>query len=290
MSSLEELYAGTGIGNAKGTVQPILDVVAIHGLNPIGSETHAIDTWQDKKSGNLWLRDRIPREQPNARVFLYKYNSSPVFGHSLGGILIKQAMVNALANPIYRDIQEATYGLVFFGTPHGGSGDGWKTKFGKASVRIAQSLPGRTSNDVMEALKKGSSLTDTLQEAWRHQLDHYQIVTFYEGIGEVVPQHSATLGLPGDREVEIGIQAKHGDMCRFDPDVSMDEANYSFVEGNVLELCERASQLGEKNHPTMDRKQEETSNPTSSTGSNAKSPVSNLEDDALQHRLDLLRA
>ena len=77
------------------------------------------------------------------------------------------------------------------------------------------------------------------------------------------------------------IQAKHGDMCRFDPDVIMDKSNYALVEGNVLELCEMASQLGEKNHPTMDRKQEETSNATSSTGSNAKSPVSNLEDDAL---------
>ena len=201
-------------------------VVAIHGLNPFGSETHAIDTWQDKKSGNLWLRDRIPREQPKARVFLYKYNSSPVFGtnetrfndeanlfleclrlkrrredpkrpllllgHSLGGILIKQAMVNALANPILRDIQEATYGLVFFGTPHGGSGDDWQTKVGEAVVGIAQSLPGRASNDVMEALKKGSSLTDTLQEAWRHQLDHYQIVTFYEGIGAVKACITAT--------------------------------------------------------------------------------------------------
>lgn len=201
-------------------------VVAVHGLNPKGSKNHAMDTWQDKKTKNIWLRDRIPLRQPKARIFLYKYNSSPVFGtnetrfiheanqfleclrlkrrrkdpkrpllllgHSLGGILIKQAMVNALANPIYRDIQEATYGLVFFGTPHGGPGDGWQIKFGKASVRIAQSLPGRTSNDVMEALKKGSLFTDTLQDAWRHQLDHYQIVTFYEGIGEVKACITAT--------------------------------------------------------------------------------------------------
>ena len=59
-------------------------IVAVHGLNPSGSETHAVDTWEDKKSRNLWLRDRIPQQQPNARIFLYDYNSSPVFGNSQG--------------------------------------------------------------------------------------------------------------------------------------------------------------------------------------------------------------
>ena len=192
-----------------------------------------------------------------------------LLGHSLGGILIKQALVNAFNDPIYRDIQEATYGLVFFGTPHGGPGDGWQITFGKAAVRIAQSLPGRTSNDIMEALRQGSLFSHTLQNQWRHQLDHYQILTFYEGIGDVkafmtavffrcanaeqvVPQYSATLGLPGDRESQIKIQAKHGDMCRFNPDITMDKSNYKLVEGNVLELCEKASQLGETNHSTMD--------------------------------------
>ena len=78
-----------------------------------------------------------------------------------------------------------SYGLVFFGTPHGGPSDDWKIGLGKASVKIAQSLPGITSNDIMEALKKGSLFSDALQNQWRHQLDRYQIVTFYEGIGTV---------------------------------------------------------------------------------------------------------
>lgn len=287
----------------------------------------------------MWLRDRIPHAQPNARIFLYEYNSSPVFGssqrrfsdeanqfleylrlkrrkdtkrpllllgHSLGGILIKQALVNAINNPRFHDIQVATYGLIFFGTPHGGPGDGWQIMFGKASVRIAQSLPGMTSNDIMEALKKGSLFSHTLQDQWRHQLDQYQIVTFYEGIGDVkafitaidvgcanaqqvVPQHSATLGLPGDRESQIRIQAKHGDLCRFDPDVVMDERNYELVEGNVLELCEMASQIGETNHPTMDTKQEKASNPTSPTDSNATLSVCSHEVGDLERRLYLLR-
>ena len=52
-------------------------------------------------------------------------------------------------------------------------------------MSIAQSLPGVNSNDIMEGLKKGSLFSDTLQTQWRHQLSHYKIVTFYEGIGNV---------------------------------------------------------------------------------------------------------
>ncbi len=64
-----------------------ISIVAIHGLNPKGNQSHAFDTWQDKESGNLWLRDRIPQQQPSARIFLYEYNSSPVFGSSQGRFL-----------------------------------------------------------------------------------------------------------------------------------------------------------------------------------------------------------
>ena len=78
-----------------------------------------------------------------------------------------------------------SYGLIFFGTPHGGPGSNWKIVFGKTCVKIAQSIPGRTPNDIMEALKRGSLFSDALQNQWRHQLDHYRIVTFYEGIGDV---------------------------------------------------------------------------------------------------------
>jgi hypothetical protein len=57
-------------------------IVAIHGLNPWNKEDHAILTWQDKKSGHLWLQQSLPKSQPNARVLLYSYESSPVFGAS----------------------------------------------------------------------------------------------------------------------------------------------------------------------------------------------------------------
>lgn len=58
-------------------------IVAIHGLNPWGNQNHAYDTWtKPEGNGTLWLRDLLPSFVPNARAFLYEYNSRPAFGAS----------------------------------------------------------------------------------------------------------------------------------------------------------------------------------------------------------------
>ena len=172
---------------------------------------------------------------PHARIFLYQYDSSPAFGsskerfvhqandllervhikrmgcpmrptifigHSLGGILIKQALVNAHNNvrygswlnrvgyggadndTRYKPTKEATSGLVFFGTPHAGGKDAL-VLIGKITSRVATTVLRNPSKDVMEALEKGSLFSNVLQEGWRHQLNLYKIVSFYEGIGDV---------------------------------------------------------------------------------------------------------
>ena len=139
-------------------------------------------------------------------------------------------------------------------------------------MSIAQSLPGVHPNDIMEGLKKGSLFSDALQNQWRHQLKHYKIVTFYEGIGnvrqvlhdtafgkintdsnQIVPQSSAMIGLPGDHENQLKLHAEHSDMCKFNPSSPSDKKNYDLVEGNILELCENASQIGETSHSSIDR-------------------------------------
>ncbi len=118
----------------------------MHGPNPRGKKDadHAWDTWR-KSAGlkwRLWLRDDLPQHTPDARIFLYEYNSAAVYGndrstfigkanefleairtktedaeerplvlldHSLGGLLIEQALVNAHNNPKYTHIRNATY-------------------------------------------------------------------------------------------------------------------------------------------------------------------------------------
>jgi hypothetical protein len=74
---------------------------------------------------------------------------------------------------------------VFFGTPHAGATTDAKVFFGKVCTRVAKKIIGHPQNDIMEALEKNSLFSDVLQENWRHQLESYQIVSFYEGIGDV---------------------------------------------------------------------------------------------------------
>lgn len=88
------------------------------------------------------MRDDLPKTTPKARIFLYQYDSTAVYGHdqgtfidksnelleairvkrdddedkkplillghSLGGLLIRQALVNAHNNPKYTHLKLAT--------------------------------------------------------------------------------------------------------------------------------------------------------------------------------------
>ena len=46
------------------------------------------------------------------------------------------------------------------------------------------------------------------------------------------------IGLSGDRESQVKLEATHSDMCRFNPKAQIDAKNFKLVEGSVLELCE----------------------------------------------------
>lgn len=189
-------------------------IIAVHGLNPRSKNDidHAWDTWRTPSGseGHLWLRDDLPQHLPESRIFLYEYNSTAVYGkdrdsfigkaselleairieredmstpilflgHSMGGLLIKQALINAHINPKYEPIIDATTGLAFFATPHHG-GD-WKlVSLGGVVAKIATTVGFQKGDDVLETLKKGSIFSDIMQEQWRHQLDKYNIISFW---------------------------------------------------------------------------------------------------------------
>lgn len=130
-------------------------IVFVHGLNPKGDSEHARKTWTHE-NGTFWPEELLPELLPTARVLLFAYNSSilsnasnvPVAGHaqsllndvknrrleakeihrplifvahSLGGLLVKQALIEARLNERkYSCLKASTYGLVFFATPHAG--------------------------------------------------------------------------------------------------------------------------------------------------------------------------
>ncbi|KAF4626981.1 hypothetical protein G7Y89_g11176 [Cudoniella acicularis] len=106
-----------------------------------------------------------------------------------------------------------------------------------ACAKVARSLPGIPSTNLLETLERGSLFSDFLREAFRHQLEAYKIVSCYEGVGDIVPFDSAVMNLPGNRETQLRINADHRNMCRFDPSIPIDLDNYRKVERNLQMLC-----------------------------------------------------
>ncbi|KAI1450024.1 hypothetical protein F5Y02DRAFT_413701 [Annulohypoxylon stygium] len=246
-----------------------VDIVAVHGLNPLGNPLHAESTWTTE--GKLWLKDFLPKRNPSARILLFGYNSNVAFQsstagiaeqaenllnhieaartmdpnrplificHSLGGIIVKRALVHSNNDETYKSIRKSTFGVVFFATPHKG---GSHTEVGDIVAKIARSLNGSPSNNFMDALK-GNSILSTISNDFRQLLEDLQFLSFYETqplgrFGIVVPEHSAILGLPGTREKQIPLDADHRQICKFAND---NDPMYQQVADNITKMVNDA--------------------------------------------------
>ncbi|KAE8138634.1 lipa and NB-ARC domain protein [Aspergillus pseudotamarii] len=263
--------------------QPKIDFVFVHGLNPRGRVDHAFETWTHQ-NGTFWPRDYLPQDIPQARVFVYGYNSyvtnpqvmsnasvkdhantllnlldlerSPqvnarppkiiFIGHSLGGLVIKQALLNAQEDPKYTSIRTGTYGLVFFGTPHHGTKG---VELGKIAAKVAKFVSkGHASNDLLDCLEHNSLFTRQMSSRFCHQLEDYRVISFIEGkevlLGGsgpasishlVVDEESAILGLPGNRETRLKLDADHSQMCK----VGTRGAMYKLIKGNIKQIADQ---------------------------------------------------
>ncbi|KAL9105022.1 MAG: hypothetical protein Q9163_000119 [Psora crenata] len=191
---------------------PDLDIVFVHGLNPKGDSEHARKTWTHE-NGTFWPEELLPELLPTARVLLFAYNSSilrdaskvPVAGHaqsllndvknrrlepkeinrplifvahSLGGLLVKQALTEARLNELkYGCLKTSTYGLVFFATPHAG---GNRAGVANVAAKVCSVLTGEPSNSLLATLEKDSLLNEISSDQFAHQVNDYEILTFYE--------------------------------------------------------------------------------------------------------------
>ncbi|KAK4198402.1 hypothetical protein QBC40DRAFT_230211 [Triangularia verruculosa] len=252
-----------------------IDIFAVHGLNDRSKDisAHAWDTWRTPEGpeGRLWLQEDLPRVVPDARIFLYEYDSKAVFGkdrstfidkaselletvrcerdkkdtrpilfigHSLGGLLIKQALINAHNNPKFTEIKDVTTGLAFFATPHNG-GD-WKlVSLGSLVARVATATGFQPGDDVMEVLKEGSLFSDILTEMWQHQLTKYDIISFWGSEDYVVPPKSAKLGLPGNVENVVKLNGDHSSLCKIGT-AQKDQDNLKKIRRNIEDIYSKA--------------------------------------------------
>ncbi|KAH0608276.1 uncharacterized protein H6S33_002328 [Morchella sextelata] len=263
--------------------QDIVDIVAVTGL-----AGHAYGSWKSRKTQKMWLQDFLPIEPDirRVRIMTYGYNtklientvddgmvdyrrhfiqqltnsrdspekkSRPIIfiGHSLGGILIAQALVHSKNIQHSRHILDATHAVIFFGTPH----KGLKVSQLEDMIQDIEKNSDSTRLHLLSQLKE-SSQSHWLEEQRDHLADVWAnigIVSFYEtettptvaksesGVYgrfgeevEMVTRVSAQMGFPNEFRIPIG--RSHTEMVKFPSKI--DPAYRSLVSHVVTFLHE----------------------------------------------------
>ncbi|KAF5252019.1 hypothetical protein FANTH_2973 [Fusarium anthophilum] len=219
----------------------VIDIIAVPGLGPPvkGEAKHAFDTWRTPsgQKGRLWLQHDLPDHIPDSRIFLYQYNTTAAYGqgledfrskadnlleviniekrdcpdrpilllgHSMGGLLIKQALINAHSNP---------------------------------GTAIAIELGHGIRDDLVRTLQAGSIFSEL--ESWKHQALQYDTVSFWGSSDTIVTSNNVSLGLPGDVAKIVELDANHRGICKFS-NSKKDQYNFKIVVENIKRLCELA--------------------------------------------------
>ncbi len=97
--------------------------------------------------------------------------------HSLGGLVVKQALVTAKLNDKYNNIIQGTRGMVFFGTPHrGGNG----ASVVDIACRAVGLFTGEPASELLPVLCANSIFADTLSQQFHSISLPYRVVSFFE--------------------------------------------------------------------------------------------------------------
>ncbi|CAF9928728.1 MAG: hypothetical protein ALECFALPRED_004126 [Alectoria fallacina] len=162
-------------------------------------------SWQHT-SGAMWLRDFLPRDIPTAQIFIYGYPSKlqnsgsrarlfdytttflhglrslsrrnslaprPLIlvGHSFGGLIIKQAIIEAGMNQYeYGKVFSSIYSVCLFGVPHRGLNT-------KALEEMVAEEPTKI---LIEDLREDSEVIRSLRENFAKYSEPMKILTCYE--------------------------------------------------------------------------------------------------------------
>ncbi|PMD42291.1 hypothetical protein L207DRAFT_485775 [Hyaloscypha variabilis F] len=264
------------LAKGKHDVETTIDVVAVHGL-----QGDLYQTWTHE-NGTMWLESILPDHIPYARIMTFGYNSRIAFSssaaqledksielinrlsmkrssvengstrpivfvcHSLGGILVKKALILAhehSSDENYRNIVDNTKGIAFLGVPHRGSDAAWWFSFAASSLKGA-TLGMSTHTVLVKDLQKASPALATISKQFVERGRSLQIYTFYEtrklsGI-VVVDKQSAVLNLPNEKLFPV--DANHRTICHIPSAESQEfEAMGAWIEDLVRSVANNTS-------------------------------------------------
>ncbi|PKS11616.1 hypothetical protein jhhlp_001767 [Lomentospora prolificans] len=267
-SSLETLHPP---GKAEGT--PEADIILVPGL---GGDY--IRTWQaTDKEKTEWPKRFLPKNLPVVRVLSFKYTTTlkgttstaglrdhardlfrklfdereddkfatlrPIIfvGHSLGGMIVKQAMTTANRDKIYGSLWDASRGAMFFSTPHHGMDKSHWKEFTRHILQC--DAPGRGVQPTGRMLKQVYENSDTLwkiTEEFKPLKSSLEFVTFIEskpmkGVGHVFVDKGRGL-MHGPEEQHRYLEGDHVSICKFRKD---EELQFEPVRNGIAWLMKQ---------------------------------------------------
>ena len=138
-----------------------------------------------------------------------------LIGHSMGGLVIKKAVILSRENPAYKTLGDRFHSLYFLATPHRGS------NLAKALNNVLK-LVFKNTKAYVTNLEKNSEAQQTISDSFRHYYRGIHIHSFLESIpmnlgygsALVVDRSSVTLGYPEER-IQV-LNADHRSICKYE--------------------------------------------------------------------------
>ncbi|KAF5591285.1 kinesin [Fusarium pseudocircinatum] len=266
-------------------LEATVDIVIVHGMNPLGNKSHEEDVWKDKETGVNWVRDLLPGQVPSARILAFQYNGNILFGpsiagvagqaenllecprmkrklnplrpiiwiaHSLGGIIIKEVLVTASKKfQAYPMISTFTYAIFFIAVPHRGSP---YASFGTIASNIAGLIPFKQTNSFLQSVTTDSDYNKELDTRFEPLLKLYKFYTWIEGrevpgVGLIVPEDSARLNLPPPQQICRVTERHHRNICQFS---ASNDPEWNLLSAAISEATQEATGWVSYS-PTLDR-------------------------------------
>ncbi|KAL7935649.1 hypothetical protein V8C35DRAFT_333543 [Trichoderma chlorosporum] len=272
----------------------VADIIAVTGL-----AGHAFGSWKSKNKSDMWLRDFLPESVPNARIMTYGYDTKLpgsqsevsilelsrkllesikttrdedtknrpllLIGHSLGGLVVKETLVEA-SEGSEEDLAvfRSCYAVLLFAVPNRGLDNS----------SLMSMVKGQPNEDLVRNLSGTSRFLMLLQQRFNKcfVLDGSKIICVYEtqktptvqwnsetgswertGPEVMMVPHTSAIDASRDEKAydQLPINADHSSIVKFGDNTNDD---YLMIEKRIATLVKNAPEVIRDRFASLKRK------------------------------------